>query len=174
MDIDPQEEYDATEAFYESVEAMLDWPNDRLFKVAERVSAWSPAQHLYHISIANGMMHKGVGLICRGHEMVKPDGEINRVGRWALERGQFPRGKAQAPQGAVPPDAPSRDEVRKALSRSRHRFEQTTAVLPQIPEAQGYFTHTYFGDLDAAQWMRCARIHSEHHLAIIQEIDAAD
>ncbi|HMB92748.1 MAG TPA: hypothetical protein VKP65_17995, partial [Rhodothermales bacterium] len=117
MIIDPLQEYDATEAFYATVEAMLDWPDDRFFKVAEAVSGWSPAQHLYHISIANGMMHKGVGLICQGHEMVKPEGQINKVGRWALGREQFPRGKAQAPQGSVPPDAPSRDEVRKAMAR---------------------------------------------------------
>lgn len=174
MTINPQEEYDATEAFYNTIREMLDWSDDRLHKIAESVSGWSPAQHIYHISVANGMMLKGVGLICQGHEMMQKEGEINKIGRWAMENGTFPRGKAKAPKGVVPPDAPSREELDQALTRSRQRFEQTEAMLPLIPDAQGYFPHVFFGDLDAAQWLRCTRIHSEHHLTIIQEIDAAD
>ena len=50
------------------------------------------------------------------------------------------------------------------------RYAQTEALLSEIPEASGRIQHVYLGMLNAAEWLRIIRVHSEHHLAIIHEI----
>ncbi len=169
-DIDLQEEYRSIGASYEAFAALLDEPDEALYRAREAVSAWSPAQHLYHILVANGMMLSGVALICRSHAMVLPEGALNAAGRAVLTQGRFPRGQGKAPERTQPPAEVSRETLRQALARSRARYEQTASLLADIPAAQGYIPHGFLGQLTAAQWLRLTRIHSEHHLAIIREI----
>ena len=173
MDIDVHDEYDHLGHAYDAFEQVLAIPREVLFYVNEAVSRWSSAQHLHHVLIANGMMLKGVRLICRGHRQVLGEGSLNRAGRYVMAHGML-RGKAQAPAIVVPPenDSIARDELAKSLVRSRATYNATADLLPAIPEAQGYLSHFYLGELDAAQWLRLARLHSEHHLSIIQDITA--
>ena len=169
MDIDLQDEYRHLGHFFEDVESLLDWPDEVLFTANEAVSAWSPAHQLFHILRANGMMLKGIQLICRGHRMADNEGEPNDAGHYVLTHG-FTRGKAKAPDAVVPPDEVSREDLRDALARSRKKYAETEAFLPQIPAATGRIPHHHLGLLNAAQWLRLARVHSEHHRAIIRDI----
>ncbi len=169
MDIDLQDEYRHIGQFYDDVEALLEWPDDVLFEVNEAVSAWSSAQQLFHILRANGMMFKGIQLICHGHRIADNEGEPNDAGRYLLAHG-FVRGQAKAPDSVVPPDDVSREDLRDALARSRRKYTQTEAFLPQIPEATGRIPHHILGMLNASEWLRLARMHAEHHRAIIRDI----
>ncbi len=169
MDIDLQDEYRHIGHFFDDVEPMLEWPDAVLFQVNEEVSAWSPAQQLYHILRANGMMLKGIQLICHGHRMADNEGEPNDAGRHLLVHG-FIRGKAKAPDAVVPPETVSREDLRDSLARSRRKHAETEAFLPQIPEATGRLPHHLLGMLNASEWLRLARLHSEHHRAIIRDI----
>jgi hypothetical protein len=167
--IDVQEEYRALGTSYDAFERLLDEPDAALYHVAGDVSQWSPAQHLHHILVADGMMLKGIQLICRGGSRILPEGALNDAGRYVLAHG-FVRGRGQAPQAVVPPEEPSRDDLQHSLDRSRHTYHDTEAILPALPDAEGYLPHGYLGELDAAQWLRLARLHSEHHLSIIRDI----
>ena len=169
MDIDLQDEYRQLGHFFDDVESMLEWPDAVLFQINEEVSAWSPAQQLYHILRANGMMLKGIQLICHGHRMADNEGEPNDAGRHLLVHG-FIRGKAKAPDAVVPPETVSREDLRDSLARSRRKHAETEAFLPQIPEATGRLPHHILGMLNASEWLRLARLHSEHHHAIIRDI----
>lgn len=169
MDIDIQDEYRHLGRFFDAIEPLLDWPDDVLFEVNEAVSAWSPAHQLFHILRANGMMLKGIQLICRGHRMADNEGSLNDAGRFVLTHG-FVRGKAKAPDAVVPPDEVSREDLREALERSRRKYAETEAFLPQISAATGRIPHHHLGMLTAAQWLRLARLHSAHHRAIIRDI----
>ena len=169
MDIDLQEEYRELGAFYDAVEPLLDWPDATLYRVAGAVSAWSPAQHLYHVLRANGMMLKGIHLICQGHRMTANEGAPNDAGRRVLAGG-FIRGLGKAPDAVVPPDDVPREALQDSWSRSRKKHAETEAFLPQIPDAAGRIPHGFLGTLDASEWLRLARLHSEHHLAIIRDI----
>ena len=40
--------------------------------------------------------------------------------------------------------------------------------------APGVVPHPLLGDFDAASWVHLARVHTEHHLAIIDEILASE
>ncbi len=169
MDIDLQEEYREIGAFYDAVEPLLDWPDETLYRIADDVSAWSSAQHLYHILRANGMMLKGIHLICHGHRMTANEGALNDAGRYVLAQG-FVRGQGKAPDAVVPPDEVTRKALQDSWARSRQKYVETEAFLPQIPDATGRIPHGFLGMLDGSQWLRLARLHSEHHLAIIRDI----
>ena len=169
MDIDLQDEYRRLGRFYADVETLLERADDVLFQVNEDVSAWSPAQQLFHILRANGMMLKGIQLICHGHRMTEHEGEPNDAGRYVLAKG-FVRGAAKAPDAVVPPDTVSREELLDSLARSRRKYAETEALLPQIPAAAGRLPHHHLGLLNASEWLRLARLHSEHHRAIIRDI----
>lgn len=170
MEIDLQVEYRALGIFYDEVATLLDEPDALVFKRNDAVSGWSTAQQLYHILRANGMMFKGIHLICQGHRIADNEGEPNKVGWWILENERFIRGKAKAPDNVVPPDEISREDLQNSLARSRKKYDETEAFLSAIPEATGRIPHTFMGFLNAAEWLRLARVHSQHHLAIIHDI----
>lgn len=174
MDIDPQDEYERLGGSYERFARLLDAPDAALHRRATAISAWSPAQHLHHILIANGMMLKGIALICAGGSRILPEGALNDDGRYVLTHEHFPRGRGQAPAPTRPPADPSRADLRQGLARSQSRYEAAAKILPQVAGARGYLPHLFLGELDALQWLRLARVHSEHHLAIIDEILAHD
>ena len=169
-DFDLHEEYRLLRDAYDESERLLTLPNAQLFTVNEAVSKWSPAQQLYHLWLAGGRMLKAAQVIHQGRGPVATEGEMTRIGRIILGRGVFPRGKAQAPENVRPPDAVSREELSQSLDRSRRSFAAVEPLLAELPDAKGYIEHPFFGALTAAQWVRCARIHTEHHLAIIRDI----
>ncbi len=172
MDIDVQDEYRHLGLFYEAVASLLDLQDDVLFQANTDVSAWSPAQQLYHILRANGMMCKGIQLLCQGRRMTDEEGGMNKAGHYVLTKG-FVRGRGKAPEAVVPPDDVSREVLQETLARSLKKYRETEAYLAQIPEAEGRMPHHHLGLLNASEWLRLARLHSEHHLAIIRDIVGA-
>ena len=170
LDIHVREEHRMMAAFFDAAEDLLGQPEDMLYRVDETVSQWSPAQHLYHIFAADGMMLKGVQLIHRGGGPVSEKGEPNRAGYLALARERFPRGKVQAPDRVRPADRPDRDTLTASLARSRAKLADVEGLLPSLAECAGRLPHPFLGDLNASEWLRVVRIHSEHHLQIIREI----
>ena len=170
LDIDIREEHKMIAAFFDEAERFLDSPEDVLYRADEAVSRWSPAQHLHHIFVANGMMLKGVQVIHRGGGPVTEGGEPNRAGWIVLARERFPRGKAQAPDRVRPADRPDRDTLTASLARSRAKLADLEPLLPSLPEHPGRLPHPYLGELNAAEWLRIVRVHSQHHLGIIREI----
>ena len=170
LDIDVQEEHRMIAAFFDKAEGLLSQTDDVLYRVNEAVSQWSPAQHLHHIFVADGMMLKGVQLIHRGSGPVSEEGEPNRAGYIVLQRERLPRGKVQAPDRVRPDDRPDRDALATSLARSRAKLTDVEGLLPSLAECAGRLPHPYLGELSAAEWLRIVRVHSEHHLGIIREI----
>ncbi len=172
-DIDVYEEYRALGALYDDLEALLAWPDERLFRVNEDVSGWSAAHHLHHVALSNSRMLKAAEAICTGHPMVRPEAALNEVGRRTLAEGRFARGRGKAPANVAPPETVTREDLEKTLARSRKKYAETEALLPELPSRTGGLPHPFMGTLRADEWLRLARIHSGHHLAIIREVDAA-
>lgn len=172
MDINLQEEYRRIGALYDTFASVLAWPDATLYRVNDEVSRWSPAKHLFHILRANGMMLKGIQLICQGHRIADNEGEPTRIWQYVRANGMV-RGKAEAPESVVPPDEVSREELDQSLERSRARYAQTEAFLSFMPDAAGRIPHHIFGMLNASEWLHLVRIHSEHHLAIVRDIVGA-
>jgi hypothetical protein len=69
-----------------------------------------------------------------------------------------------------PPDALDRELLRETVRRSREKLDAVTGATDAIRGAEGGIEHPAWGVLTAPQWVRAARVHSEHHGAIVRDI----
>jgi hypothetical protein len=168
--IDVRDEYDRLRAFYDATGALLDHPDDVLFRTDETVSDWSPAEHLYHIGLANGRSLKAALLMAQGALPLQEHGEPNEAGRTVLNEGHFETGRYEAPDNVQPPASITRDDVQEALSRSRAKLDDLADHLAVLSTVAGRLAHPRLGPLNGPQWLRFVRVHSEHHHAIIRDI----
>ncbi|NBB75524.1 MAG: DinB family protein [Bacteroidetes bacterium] len=171
-DIDVRDECDQLQAFYDDAEAVLDAPDAVLFGVQPDASGWSPAQHLYHIWVANGKSLAAALYIAYGRG--DADGGPNEIGRAVLEAASIPRRAMQAPGYVTPPDDLDRDALQDALTRSRSKLDAVGEHLDTLGAAEGRIEHPRMGMLDGPQWLRFVRIHSQHHLTIVRDILSSD
>ena len=144
---------------------------DRLRAVVPSVSGWSPAQHVEHTLIAVRRMFAAiVELRDRSGTAIKPKGRPTLAGRALLMGGWIPRGKAEAPDFAVPGAAPDRALLRENLEAAATQFAALVPDAPSLRDVPGVIDHPILESFSAAQWWRFARVHTEHHLAIIDDL----
>lgn len=87
--------------------------------------------------------------------------------------GFIPRGKGKAPEVYFPAPDVERASVRKNIADSRSGMSWVAQNIHHIGVATGRLDHPILGALNARQWLRFIRIHTAHHLRIIDDIDTA-
>ena len=158
---------------YARLQNELERDDEALFRRVPNVSEWSVAKQLHHTAASTALMLVAVDRIAKQVSPAEENGSINTMGRALLLRGRFPRGRAKAPKISLPPEELTRDELEADMARSRRAYDRTPEILGQAAASGWRTKHPYFGMLDAGQWLKLARIHADHHLAIIDDIDAA-
>lgn len=78
---------------------------------------------------------------------------------------KFPRGKARAPKSVQPLSTASVEDLNTKVILAKKNL----AHLESLP-ANSYFTHPIFGDLNLKQTIWFLRLHTKHHLNIIEDI----
>jgi hypothetical protein len=69
-----------------------------------------------------------------------------------------------------PPADLGRDDLRETWHRSRGKLDEVAGRADALAGAEGGLPHPFWGTLTAAQWLRAAHVHSDHHAAIIQDV----
>lgn len=164
------DEYSMLRGFYDAVEALLDAPQHVLFSVHATISDWSPADHLYHILLANHKSLKAARLAALGRPPASPTGTPTPAGEHVLETGSLSDLGAEAPPAVRPPHDLDRDALCTIYTSSREQFEALSEHVPTLAEAEARMPHPALGPLRASEWLRFARIHSDHHQDIVQQI----
>ena len=77
----------------------------------------------------------------------------------------IPRGKAKAPKVVIPSEEITVDSLQESLKNTY----QAITYLKDC-EANQYFMHPFFGQLNKKQTIKFLAIHTEHHLKIIRDI----
>ena len=140
---------------------------------AARVSQWSVGEHLAHLSLANELAFRNVRSLMAGTGLFVVDsGEPVQQALAVLESGVFPRGIAQAPRMVRPPADVAPELLDQWIDESRAQFEAFEFEADQIRSATKRIPHQLMGPLSAAQWLRFAAIHSDHHTRIAEEVAA--
>jgi len=168
----PQAAIDALEDVFSDLRAVIDLPDDELFRTEPEVSGWSPAEHLYHVLGATAMMLKAAALLAHGAVDGEP-AELSAEGKKVFADDGIPRGVAKAPDKTVPPEALSRDDLNASFARSRGKFQSAAEALQSGAPTDRGLPHPMWGVLTAPQWLEAARIHCCHHLDIIDDIRSA-
>jgi hypothetical protein len=78
---------------------------------------------------------------------------------------KIPRGKAKAPEVALPKEKMNADEMKKSFELLKTRL----AVLDTL-QPNNYFRHPYFGNLNLKATIKMLKLHTKHHLNIINDI----
>ena len=166
----------AIHALCDALGEMLTWEDHRLYAQVASVSHWSPAQQLEHVVQAGGLMLKMIDLLEAGvpHENVQASGSPALVGRIVLLTGHIPRGRAQAPEATRPEAIPCRAGLVEAVEGFCAAAKARAERAADLRAIAGVGRHPALGWFRAAQWWRFLRIHSEHHLAIVADIDKVE
>ena len=77
----------------------------------------------------------------------------------------IPRGKAKAPKVVIPSEEITVDLLQESLKNTY----QAITYLKDC-EANQYFMHPFFGQLNKKQTIKFLEIHTQHHLKIIRDI----
>ncbi|MCC5874652.1 MAG: DinB family protein [Candidatus Sumerlaeia bacterium] len=173
---DPKVELRHLGGAYRRLDEISRWEDHRLYHVEEEVSLWSPAQHVEHMALVNIASFHGVRALIEDDDK---NADILRRGRPRFVvipmflLGFIPRGKGKAPEVYFPAPDVDREAVRKNIAESRSGMSWVAQNIHHLGVARGRLAHPILGALNARQWLRFIRIHTTHHLRIIDEIDAA-
>jgi hypothetical protein len=146
----------------------------QLIRRAPAISRWSVADHCQHLAQANGLSLGAVLTILDGTDgrLVRA-GKPTLAGRAILRAGHIPRGSAEAPEGTLPKGSVSQDDLARGLRTVRARVDAITARASEIGSATLRFPHPMLGPFALRDWLRFTAVHTQHHLAIVDDILAA-
>ena len=162
---------DDLEEFLSLVENFAQWTCDRqiLNQRVEEVSGWSVGEHLDHVLMADLLNLKAVRILGMGRGKETTDG-LNEAGMVVFMSGEIPLGKATAPDFVIPRPGRSAEQIDELRLEVFDGWKQVAARLDEIDSAGRVLSHHAVGDLGAWQWLRFARIHTQHHQRIASRI----
>lgn len=169
----PERDHGSLVRLQQRLQRWLERDDAELFGVRAEVSGWSPAQHVYHVSLANEFSLQNVLSLVRGSGALVAESRGSKPEAEALLlRGRLPRG-ARAPRFVSPPARVDRAGLDDVVGGAREGLEAVGEVLPRVAGAPMIIPHQELGALDATRWLRFARLHTVHHLEILGAIARA-
>ncbi|MEK8179616.1 DinB family protein [Flavobacterium buctense] len=78
---------------------------------------------------------------------------------------KIPRGKVRVPKSVKPVDVATVEELKSKLQQARNGIAELENLHPN-----NYFTHPFFGDLNLKRTIWFLKLHTNHHLKIVNDI----
>ena len=78
---------------------------------------------------------------------------------------KIPRGRAKAPESVRPKELMDTAEMKKTFELLKTRLQVLDTLHPN-----NYFKHPYFGDLNVKATIKMLKLHTKHHIGIINDI----
>lgn len=144
-----------------------------LHQVAPEVSKWCIAQHMYHVVLATDLGLANVLALVREKGMlIRPEGQLSDYAEGVLTSPQ-PRGETQAPRMVQPGDSVAPDQIETEFTNIEVSMTALEAPPRPFDGCPGWIKHQVLDTLNASHWMRFCRLHAEHHLGIMRDIEKA-
>ena len=170
--LDPAQDRTALLERYAAMRALEASARPELERVRPERSGWSPLQHLAHVTLANERVLANLSALVAGSGLlIVRGGEPHPMARGLLAAGKLPRGEAQAPRMVRPPERVDRAMLAQWLAEGEAAVQALDPA--RLVPGELKIPHQLLGPLDAPEWLRFARVHSEHHLAIVDELLSA-
>ncbi len=156
------------------VAARLEDAPERLLAPVPAISAWSVAEHLFHLVLACDLsLRNATSLVRDAGRLVREPVDRNAEALAILRRGRFPRGEAEAPRFVRPPARVDLALLAQLLGEVRDTARSLAADPGALRDAPRAVPHQVLGDLTCAEWLRFARAHTAHHLWIVRDVERA-
>jgi hypothetical protein len=128
---------------------------------AAEISKWSVGTQIEHCT-------KVIYGVCTSLKQSDPklyQSKFHLIRTIYLFWGKFPRGKAKAPKAVTPTKVSTLEELNGYLEKAEAALNEIDQLSPNA-----HFKHPYFGMLNVKQGKRFLEIHTNHHIAIIEDI----
>ena len=130
-------------------------------KINTTISAGSVGWHIHHSLLVCLQIIQAV-------EKSDPENyswKFNLNKSFVYTLNKIPRGKGKAPESVKPKELIDTAEMKKT-------FELLKARLPVLETLQpnNYFKHPYFGNLNVKATIKMLKLHTKHHINIINDI----
>lgn len=162
-----QEDLDRLERQLRSIDSLLDEGEEKLGRSAPRVSAWSVAQQLDHVT---KVLERSLETLLVSE--VRLERGINWIGRLLLGVGRLPRGVGKSPAAVRGVERRAAD-LQRTVIRIRELLARLAAAKVVTASGAPVYRHPYFGGLTPAQALRFLAVHTDHHLRIVADIRRA-
>lgn len=130
-------------------------------KLNPAISQSSIGWHIDHsLLVINGIIKQ---LKKSAPEQYKWQFNWNRL--YIKMRGEIPRGKGKAPKVVQPTETPSIETLTLKLLEAKNTILELENLHPN-----SYFAHPYFGNLNVKTTLWFLKLHTKHHLKIIEDI----
>jgi len=160
----------AVDHLYSEMETLLERPEVVLRHRYPAISKWSTDEQIQHVLLANRWALSTMVSMLRDEAEFSESGRLKPLGMLLLGFGAIPRGRGKAPTAAKP-------STEATLSDLRVNHRQQRGYLRKIRENQDLarslstrFQHPVLGDFTLSHGLRFVRVHTRHHLKIVNEI----
>lgn len=161
-------------AYCTRAQRFLSCSANELLEPVGSVSAWSIAEHLFHVALSNELGLRNVRALLEGtNRRIKSFEELSELGQGVLKSGRYPRGKAEAPRMVRPPARVDLGILKELIEANLRDLAPLEPELARIQSEQRCIPHQGLGDLAPVEWLRFMRAHSWHHALIVRDIEAA-
>lgn len=124
-------------------------------------SAKGVAWHIDHsLKVINGVI-----LTLKNSNPTEFQWKFNAARVYFLTKGSFPRGKAKAPKSVMNNDTIMIDDVLAQLGKAKMLVSELHTI-----NSKSNFKHPFFGLLNLRMTIRFLKIHTNHHIKIIDDI----
>ena len=127
----------------------------------KEVSKVSVAWHLDHTLLTINKIYDSLSVSNTAN--YKPKFNFGQLMMFSFNK--IPRGRAQSPDVVSPPEIIVTDSIYLHLEEAKKNLK----LLNSLPE-NANFTHPFIGQLNRKQTKRFLKIHTNHHLKIINDI----
>jgi len=141
----------------------------RLARRDPDVSAWSVADHVEHLILAESGLLRWIARTLEGPDDEPAGGGPTRWGRLVLVTGRIPRG-GRAPAPTVPGSGAGGD-LSGRLEELGLLADGLAPRIPQIHRSRSTREHPMLGHFTPARWLRFLDVHHRHHEKIIRDIE---
>ena len=167
--MDPTKEMARLDEQLERLEALTGHGPETWGRHDPAVSGWSVGRQVEHTLKSIVRMLAAVRDI-RDGKPAAPDGSPRAIGRVLLAAGRIPRGRAESPEAVVPDEAPDVATSQALLAKAQALRAELAPGIDEVDTWAGTIPHPMLGPFTAAHWVRFVRVHTDHHLAIVDEI----
>ncbi|QJD96756.1 DinB family protein [Mucilaginibacter robiniae] len=164
------DEYKAIKIALDNYRSRLDEVTEEQFTETPPIGGWSLAEVYSHILQADLGSTIAAEKCCLKTGVHTRKG-LNWKGKLVFLLNRFPPGKRKAPAAiANLTQKISKEEARNLIVRLRKRVDSIMPMLHNAPQ-DVKISHPGLGMLDARQWLKFLRIHTEHHIKQLDRIE---
>lgn len=151
--------------------------DESIARRADAVSQWGVGQQLLHLLRVLKAISGGIDQMLAANGPIPsplqpPPGDTTAFRNEVLANG-IPRGVGVSPDFLRVDAPPSLGAIRKELGDARDAWSAVSGRGEEIAVSESTFPHHHLGNMVPAEWVRFIGHHTEHHLAIIDDILAA-